>query len=388
MSDQNHSNGHAAPALGGGGGGRIERPSTCDELVIWCNQVKLLLLKNWQTKRRAACGTCFELLLPVIVILLLVAVRAAFSITDRPDLHYTDPSSIDFELSFDYNRFVYQPQGSRTDRTPRVAFAPNNEFTRNLSLAINATLAGLCPTGVNPLLCVQFSILYPPFESETALIAYVQDDRYGKAFAAGGIPVISSGVVFNKFGTAAGVPADQIDPTAPNAWDYAIRVNRSAIANIDMDRDDFTVNYNDGYKQYLKSTTAFLQSFVDNYISTFKCDVRFCTPTTSHLTSAYCDLLFLITVNKGVLSAQSIQFREVALPMPIPEHREDEFSATLSGVIPLFYLLSYLYPCARIVRNIVEEKEQRIKEGLRMMGLMDSAFWTSWYLTYVISVRV
>ncbi len=110
------------------------------------------------SQKRAPCSTCFELLLPMLVIALLVVVRNAFSISDEPDstycackrfqckllfvlfvvcvcvcvaAHYVQPARMFPDGTgeiFDYNRFLYRPQGSRTDRFPRVAFTPNNEF--------------------------------------------------------------------------------------------------------------------------------------------------------------------------------------------------------------------------------------------------------------------
>ena len=33
---------------------------------------------------------------------------------------------------------------------------------------------------------------------------------------------------------------------------------------------------------------------------------------------------------------------------------------------------------------LVKEKESRIKESMRMMGMRDSAYWLSWYVYYTI----
>ena len=35
------------------------------------------------------------------------------------------------------------------------------------------------------------------------------------------------------------------------------------------------------------------------------------------------------------------------------------------------------------VRNVVQEKEDRIKEGMQIMGLSNAAFWLSWIVTYL-----
>ena len=41
----------------------------------------------------------------------------------------------------------------------------------------------------------------------------------------------------------------------------------------------------------------------------------------------------------------------------------------ISRTFPLFMVLSWVYTCAMIVKSIVHEKEQRLKETMRVMGL-------------------
>jgi hypothetical protein len=42
----------------------------------------------------------------------------------------------------------------------------------------------------------------------------------------------------------------------------------------------------------------------------------------------------------------------------------------------------YIPPLYRTVYRIVAEKESRAKESMRMMGLGDFAYWSSWYAYY------
>jgi len=44
----------------------------------------------------------------------------------------------------------------------------------------------------------------------------------------------------------------------------------------------------------------------------------------------------------------------------------------------------FIPPVYNMVFLLVKEKESRIKESMRMMGMRDSAYWLSWYVYYTI----
>lgn len=46
--------------------------------------------------------------------------------------------------------------------------------------------------------------------------------------------------------------------------------------------------------------------------------------------------------------------------------------------------LAWIYSVAMIVKGIVYEKEQRLKEVMKIMGLGNSVHWMSWFITSVI----
>ncbi|CAL2271211.1 unnamed protein product [Prunus armeniaca] len=48
----------------------------------------------------------------------------------------------------------------------------------------------------------------------------------------------------------------------------------------------------------------------------------------------------------------------------------------------LWHLLGFLYPISRLISYSVFEKEQKIREGLYMMGLEDGIFHLSWFIAY------
>ena len=67
--------------------------------------------------------------------------------------------------------------------------------------------------------------------------------------------------------------------------------------------------------------------------------------------------------------------------MPTSAYQTDNFQFVISSVLGIFYMLSFLYPVSRTVRALVVEKETRVKEGMKMMGLTDTVYNLSWLIT-------
>jgi ATP-binding cassette subfamily A (ABC1) protein 3 len=57
-------------------------------------------------------------------------------------------------------------------------------------------------------------------------------------------------------------------------------------------------------------------------------------------------------------------------------------------MLPFFMLLVYILPIRRLVERLVAEKETKIRESMRMMGLNDFSYWTSWLVYYTIIVTL
>ena len=49
--------------------------------------------------------------------------------------------------------------------------------------------------------------------------------------------------------------------------------------------------------------------------------------------------------------------------------------------MPLFMVLAWIYTVAMVVKGIVYEKEQRLKEVMKVMGLGNAVHWLAWFIT-------
>lgn len=64
---------------------------------------------------------------------------------------------------------------------------------------------------------------------------------------------------------------------------------------------------------------------------------------------------------------------------PFPSYIDDFFVIALQSQLPLFLVLSYIYPVINIAKSIVHEKERRLKESMKMMGLPNWLHWSAWF---------
>ncbi|KAM9137819.1 phospholipid-transporting ATPase ABCA1 isoform 1-T2 [Pangshura tecta] len=70
--------------------------------------------------------------------------------------------------------------------------------------------------------------------------------------------------------------------------------------------------------------------------------------------------------------------------MPYPCYVDDIFLRVMGRSMPLFMTLAWIYSVAVIIKGIVYEKEARLKETMRIMGLDNGILWFSWFISSLI----
>ncbi|XP_077499685.1 phospholipid-transporting ATPase ABCA1-like isoform X2 [Amblyomma americanum] len=65
---------------------------------------------------------------------------------------------------------------------------------------------------------------------------------------------------------------------------------------------------------------------------------------------------------------------------PYPCYIFDQFIVTIAESFPMFMVLSWVYSFAMLIKSIVREKELRLKEVMRVMGLGSGVLWLSWFI--------
>ncbi|GFT33344.1 phospholipid-transporting ATPase ABCA1 [Nephila pilipes] len=71
---------------------------------------------------------------------------------------------------------------------------------------------------------------------------------------------------------------------------------------------------------------------------------------------------------------------------PYPCYIFDQFIMALSRTFPLFMVLSWVYSSSMIIKSIVYEKEHRLKEVMKVMGLNNGVLWLAWFIKSILSM--
>ena len=74
--------------------------------------------------------------------------------------------------------------------------------------------------------------------------------------------------------------------------------------------------------------------------------------------------------------------------MKIDVTKNDQFDLIVQFIFPLAITILYILPILRMITRIVSEKESKIREVMKMMGLSDTIYWLSWLIFYSIIVTV
>ncbi|KAM9057540.1 phospholipid-transporting ATPase ABCA3 isoform 1-T8 [Megaptera novaeangliae] len=78
----------------------------------------------------------------------------------------------------------------------------------------------------------------------------------------------------------------------------------------------------------------------------------------------------------------------IAKRFPYPPFISDPFLVAIQYQLPLLLMLSFTYTSLSIIRAVVQEKERKLKEYMRMMGLSSWLHWTAWFLLFFLFLLV
>ena len=322
-------------------------------------QFFLLMWKNFLLQYRRPIGTIFEIIVPVFGMVILILMRLTlsnlvdyncFSTYEATSLQFepftlstTTPPNFIFLGSCNFSYF-YTPKTPETDaivnRTKQILSIPNLNLNfiptsseleiERLSSQILNSINISNPT-TNPYLCQSFLLrsgIYRP---------------------------IIAGLIFEKLDTEIEVTIRLNQDVAGSDvnWntDAVERTFSSAVPNTSPNP-----YINEGF---LTLQDALVQSIINHKIS-------------NETQNAY---------NQRQVPIDIRQF-------PYPKHHTDFFLSALTFLLPILLVFSFIYTAGTITREIVMEKETRIRESMKMMGLLNWVNWLAWLTKQMLFMSV
>jgi ATP-binding cassette subfamily A (ABC1) protein 3 len=325
------------------------------------------------------------------------------------------------------------PPSCQPHVTPYVlAIAPDNLYTRNYffetakkwypRVEVNAAKQVTMPS-------LEDSVKF--FESEKALDSYVTEVGYGKGYDT---PIVHAALVFDEY------PKDD-EIGEFRSVEYSVRMNstlgRRGIAGV-VPRTLGDPAFESPFQRTLEqatytaySTQGFmtLQTLVARFLNckpewdaTTKTTTGVCTQKLSTAVSSTAnDARLFHAVDGDVLLNAGLQvlsplsstpwqsslsnsarvqllvplrqapqpyFATTVAPFPIESFLSAPFYEQVSSVFPLVFILAYLYAISRVLVVLIQEKETRSREYLKILGMSEGAIILSWYITYLVIFTV
>ncbi len=303
-----------------------------------------LTRKNFLLKRKRPCGSCFELLVPLVLIALFSCIKNLSEVkvyprgwAPKPGDSESEPTSVPYSSvshsinlnslpgDWEVNDAIYL---AVKDAASQETVAFRDAFKEWVESKIKNKRNRVRVYGDG---------------TASALSGYIESSFYLN----GSWPTVYAAVIFNDVQVSTAV------------YDYTLRLNSSTGAAAVPSTSYFSPveNYRQGIdysftKQYAQSGFCTLQTLVDSFTIS-KHDATF-----------------------GGISEIN------ALPFPYIKYKQDEFYAAAKMMLPLVFILSFLYPTSCALSVLVNDKESSLREMMRMMGVSDFSIIGSWYITY------
>uniref|UniRef100_A0A8D3AFJ7 P-type phospholipid transporter n=1 Tax=Scophthalmus maximus TaxID=52904 RepID=A0A8D3AFJ7_SCOMX len=96
-------------------------------------------------------------------------------------------------------------------------------------------------------------------------------------------------------------------------------------------------------------------------------------------------------MDHGIIEVQTSKTQPLgvfAQQMPYPCFVDDVFVQSIGGIIPMFLVLAFMYTVCMTIKGLVLEKELRLKEVLRAVGIQNGALWASRFTENIVLLTV
>ncbi|XP_048579731.1 phospholipid-transporting ATPase ABCA3 isoform X2 [Nematostella vectensis] len=293
-------------------------------------QFRLLLWKNFILQIRRPIGTAFEILLPIVLISVLILPKIFLKPEDICFSSYKPLSSVAMPTQLQMNmRTRLLGQNVSVNDSLALAYHPSGPAVSGLMSSVASTM--------NIKVVNRSMVHNKDWTSVEQMVAEVaeHEDKYLAA------------VVFD-------VEKDKL--SLPKVVKYTLRMPHSSAGERKTWRTERTYPNFQGIGArttnfYTFSGFAILQYAIDMAIIQAKASLPF---------------PFAYPMNIKQL--------------PYPGYVQDFFVQTVANLLPLLLTLAFIYSAVSIIKELVFEKQQRLKESMKMMGLSNWIHWSAWFI--------
>ena len=97
----------------------------------------------------------------------------------------------------------------------------------------------------------------------------------------------------------------------------------------------------------------------------------------------------LLDAAKRWTASEALPPQDVTIvPFPVASYTTNPFYGLVLTILSLLLVIAYVVPTSRLIRGIVQEKESKMREGMRMMGLGDAALFGAHLLWYALAYHL
>ena len=310
-----------------------------------------LMKKNLLIMRRNYCSTIFEIFFPIVLILFCYIIRQPFQL----EKYYFDEKEINIptyitDTSLLYKDGYISPLNPEYDNTLGLTILPALKICSPLNekeepRPIIASIG--VPQSIKDRIISEAGsyssfVKFKEYDSIEAMEDAVKDKSYGQDDLH---PLICFGISFKDDGN--------------HKYDYSLHYFDSLFSQgvqdipnmMDGIFDSFSTGPDlESYKKYQQSGYTYIMKLINEYI---------------------------LQKETNQPNAK-IDFGMIALPYE--NYRLDSFNSIISYFIPFFLVIAYMCPLCIYVYRMVGEKENKSKEGMKIMGLSEGTYFLSYFI--------
>ena len=334
-------------------------------------KLKALVKKNFLEMRRNIFSTIFEIFLPIILISLFWLLKTAYNI-DEIEFEKDEMINKNFHSFIDKRSIVNnnldeQKSDSWEDLSPKETkiFENCKKFHYPQAPASRPKIGIVAPDFFYDIFEKKINIaisnsefrelVLKKFTSVEEMENYVKNSRedricFGISFDFKNDPKISIDATLHYFETVNyfGI-FDSGTPDIPNSPDVL---------------DEFQIGPNmKGYYKYQKNGYTYIQKLISESVLNYHHSLN--------------------KSNENEVNDVSINFG--ILPIKYEKYRLDEkFGEVIRILGPFFIVIAYLIPLMLYTYRMVVDKETKVKEGMKIMGLTDGVYFFSYFIQYLV----